>query len=142
ELNTALLREKRQEKELQSTLKQEQETSYYRNIALADREWWANNVDKANQILDDCKPIELRGWEWHYLNHQCRRELLTIHWRTDAVNSVAFSPDGTMLLAASGRLSDNRAKPGELRIWDSTTGHDLFTLKHQKLGIFNAVFSP
>src|SRR6185503_19561503 len=48
----------RQKEELHSTLKREQETAYFRNIALADREWEANNVDRANQILDDCKPVE------------------------------------------------------------------------------------
>src|SRR5207247_2647819 len=41
-------------------------TLYFHRIALAEREWSANNLAGAEQLLDAC-PVDLRGWEWHYL---------------------------------------------------------------------------
>ena len=39
---------------------------YFHRMALAEREWSANNIDRVERLLDDCPP-PLRGWEWHYL---------------------------------------------------------------------------
>src|SRR4051794_6381970 len=39
---------------------------YLSRIALSDREWSANNLSRAVELLDQC-PTDLRGWEWHYL---------------------------------------------------------------------------
>src|SRR5207245_3268213 len=43
-----------------------QQNLYYHRIALAEREWSANNLSRVEQLLDACPP-DLRGWEWHYL---------------------------------------------------------------------------
>src|SRR5262249_59077349 len=44
----------------------ETEQALYDNlIALADREWWANNIAKVEETLKRC-PGKLCGWEWHY----------------------------------------------------------------------------
>src|SRR5437773_940460 len=63
----------------------ERRTSYYERIALAEREWSANNLSRVEQLLDAC-PADLRGWEWRYFKrlrlggvhsagaeHACRR---------------------------------------------------------------------
>src|SRR5262249_49195175 len=46
-------------RELQTTL-------YYHRIALAEREWSANNLGRVEELLEACPP-DLRDWEWHYL---------------------------------------------------------------------------
>jgi serine/threonine protein kinase len=51
---------------LSDSLERERQNSYYQRIALADREWSANNLGRMEQLLDEC-PADLRGWEWHYL---------------------------------------------------------------------------
>src|SRR5262245_61176724 len=53
------------------TLQREQRLSYIRDIALAHREFLANNLPRANQFLERCSP-GFRGWEWRYLTRLCR----------------------------------------------------------------------
>src|SRR5439155_10664063 len=53
DLSKALERERQ-------TLERERQISYYQRIALAEREWSANNLSRVQQLLDDC-PAELRG---------------------------------------------------------------------------------
>src|SRR5262249_43229020 len=36
---------------------------YFHRMALAEREWSANNIDRVDRLLEDC-PRALRGWEW------------------------------------------------------------------------------
>lgn len=51
--------------------------------------------------------------------------LLTLKGHRSDVNSVAFSPDSTRLVSASGYLPE----PGEVKVWDVATGKELLTLK-------------
>src|SRR5262249_28406123 len=44
---------------------------YFNQIALAEREWAANNLTRVDQLLAACDP-ELCGWEWHYLRGRRR----------------------------------------------------------------------
>src|SRR5262249_57440947 len=45
------------------------QTLYFQSIALAEREWSANNLSGVEKLLDAC-PGELRGWEWNYLQRR------------------------------------------------------------------------
>src|SRR5262249_28759513 len=74
------------------------QNSYYQNIALADREWFANNLGRVEQLLEEC-PVDLRGWEWHYLN-RLRHNTLPPLRHDSIVLSLAFSPTSPYL--ASG----------------------------------------
>jgi WD40 repeat protein len=62
------------------------------------------------------------------------RRLLTLRGHRDRVNSVAFSPDGSLLVSAS--------RDHDARVWDARTG----ALVHQLVGHFGSVmdarFSP
>src|SRR5262249_41854519 len=62
QITRALGREKR-------SLEREQQTSYFQRIASAARELAADNLGRAEELLDDC-PATLRGWEWHYLKRR------------------------------------------------------------------------
>jgi|GEM_PF-462214 len=55
----------------EKALRREQRIAYFGKIALAELEWRANHLARANQILDECGPEELRGWEWRYLKRLC-----------------------------------------------------------------------
>ncbi len=59
---------------------------------------------------------------------------VTLAGHTDAVESAAFSPDGTKVVTAS---LDSTAK-----IWDVTTGALLYTLAGHTNALYSAAFSP
>ena len=50
---------------------------YFRQVAAAEREWLANNVGQARGLLAAC-PVELRNWEWHYVNRLCHADQITL----------------------------------------------------------------
>jgi WD40 repeat protein/serine/threonine protein kinase len=100
-------------------------------IALAHREWLANNVARAAEILDEC-PAELRHWEWHYLRRICATDVLTL--RGDINTPVALSPDG-------GRVAAFRADRS-IVVWDAATGRELLTLPGHAGSLGALAFSP
>jgi WD40 repeat protein/Flp pilus assembly protein TadD len=117
---------------------------YFHRIALAYREWWANNPIHAEQLLEEC-PRELRYWEWHYVNRLCHAELLCIHGQdggpeTSDFRHVAFSPDGRLLACAEGKWASG--SPGEVTIWEAATGRRLFTCPCPEGPVFGVAFSP
>jgi WD40 repeat protein/tRNA A-37 threonylcarbamoyl transferase component Bud32 len=122
--------------EREQALQREQETSYFQTIALAAPEVLANNVQRADRLLDSCLP-EYRNWEWHYLKRLCHAELLTLHPRTEPA-CVTFSPDGQRVAAAGGVLG----RPGEINLWDSATGQVLLTITGHADVITDLAFSP
>jgi WD40 repeat protein/serine/threonine protein kinase len=91
---------------------------YYSRMALAEREYSANNIERVKRLLSDCPPA-LRGWEWSYLARRCHQEQLTVRHdsapsESSTVTRVVFSPDGHQLATAS--------RDGFVRLWDSSTG--------------------
>ena len=100
--------------------------AYASGMGLAQRAWEENNVVRARELLAEL-PREaagrnLRGFEWFYLSRLCHPdELATLVGHAGSVTSVAFSPDGQRL--ASGSYDQT------VKIWDSATGKELFTLK-------------
>ena len=89
---------------------------------------------QVEKLLDDC-PTDRRGWEWHYLKRLCHTDLLTLRGHTDAVNGVAYSPDGTRLASAS---SD-----GTVQVWDAITGQEVLPPLRGHTGVVYAVaYSP
>jgi WD40 repeat protein/tRNA A-37 threonylcarbamoyl transferase component Bud32 len=81
-----------------------QQALYFSEIGRARREWLANNVHLAEQILDRCEPA-LRGWEWGYLHRLGHTETLTLRpsW---GVSSLARNRNGRILAAGldNGRV--------------------------------------
>jgi WD40 repeat protein/serine/threonine protein kinase len=105
-------------------LESERQTSYYQNIALAERQLSAGNVGRAEELLNDCSP-NLRGWEWHFLKRQRYGNPPPLK-HSSHPQCVAFSPDGRQI--ASGCFD------GAVQIWDATTGSVLHHLQEGQEG--------
>jgi WD40 repeat protein/serine/threonine protein kinase len=105
---------------------------YYQNIAMADREWSANNLGRVEQLLDAC-PADLRGWEWHYLKG-LRRQTLALLSHDSIVFCVVYSPTGQYLASSS--------RDGAIKVWDAHTGRPLRTFQVEGMSIQSVAFSP
>jgi WD40 repeat protein len=106
---------------------------YAHLIARAERELAANNLGRAEELLDDCPP-PLRGWEWAHLKrlrHGASRDLRD---QTGLVFDAAFSPDGRRLATACGE--------GTVKLWDVETGDRLLTLRGHTEAVHGVAFSP
>lgn len=70
--------------------------------------------------------------------------VLVLDGFTDSVWDVTFSPDGRRIAAAVGFYLNRGlpAKPGEVRVWDATTGKEVYTLKGHTNCVWSASFSP
>jgi WD40 repeat protein/serine/threonine protein kinase len=133
-VSNARIRQEQEDKDLANrhlneSLEREKETSaslrqanYFKQIALAFREWQANQVARADQLLDDC-PDDLRGWEWHYLKRLCHGELLRVPTAGQG-HSPVFSPDALRIaLAADQVISVCDASTGKQVQSIPTKGH-------------------
>src|SRR5205085_2767999 len=74
--------------------------------------------------------IDLRGWEWYYLQRLCHAGLLTIPGQGGA---VALSPDGKLLARVSGPA---------VQMWDATDGKEVPALKVPGGPVGEIAFSP
>jgi eukaryotic-like serine/threonine-protein kinase len=106
---------------------------YFHRIALAHRELSADNLGRAQDLLDEC-PAGLRQWEWYYLQRLCRVEPMILRGSEKGVYGAAFSPDGRRLAAANG--------DGTIRLFNVETGDELLTLPGHKDYVFSVAFSP
>ncbi len=113
----ALQRETGLKNELSDALDQERLALYSYRVSLAQREWEAGRLARADSLLEECPP-HLRRWEWHYLKRQCNPWLLKLPqtYPTDA----KFSPDGKWIAVLGlGRVS----------LWDAATGRTVRRLE-------------
>ena len=62
------------------------------------------------------------------------QQTLTLKGHSEAVNGVAFSPDGKQIVSGS---DDNT-----VRVWDATTGQQSLTLKANSRYVSSVAFSP
>jgi len=102
-------------------------------VELAHREWLADRVERADQLLEDC-PAALRQWEWHYVKRLCHSELLSFSGHTKGVHCLAYSPDGKRLASAG---SDRTVK-----IWDAFTGREILSLPGHFSYVVAVAYSP
>lgn len=113
-------------------LERERRGAYFQRIALAEREWGANNLSGLEELLGQC-PEDLRDWEWHYLK-RLRYGALPPLRHESGVYNVAFSPDGQYLATAT--------KDGFVRLWRAKTGQELRKWPAHETNVPCVRFSP
>ena len=91
---------------------------YAADLHLASLALGDNNLTLTSALLEGQRPTpgqtDLRGFEWRFLWSQCRSdEGRVLAGHTGAVHSVAFSPDGRLLVSGDMR--------GWVRVWDTVT---------------------
>jgi serine/threonine protein kinase len=117
---------------LKQSLERERQNAYYQRIALAEREYAANNLNRMQQLLEEC-PEELRGWEWHYLNRLRYKTLAPLR-HDAAVLCAVFSPDGRRIASSD--------QDGWVKLWDAQTGRELLKFRAHKEHARSVAFSP
>jgi WD40 repeat protein len=111
----------------------ERKTAYARAIGLGHAEWRAGNAGSAEEILGKC-PLDLRGWEWHYLKRLFQaRQSATLDVGTGGARGVAFSPDGARLASAGA--------DGMVRVWDRQTAKEVLTFRGPDEALTAVAFS-
>src|SRR5262249_29048604 len=105
---------------------------YFHRITLAHRELSADNLGRAQELLDDC-PQGLRQWEWHYLKRLCRAEPVVLRDRAH-LHGMAFHPGGRLLAAGGG--------DGTVKIWDWRTGRVIQRLPGHRGFVSSVAFRP
>ncbi len=113
-------------------------------VNLAYREYLDDNVAMADRLLERC-PTDLRAWEWAYARQLGHSELKSfvpssLGWD---VWSVAFSPDGALIAAASGpwfQVGDGLTAAVTVR--SIKTGAEVFGLRGLTGAVQAVSFSP
>jgi WD40 repeat protein/serine/threonine protein kinase len=129
-VSTALIWQTKEE--LCKNLERERRIGYFHRIALAEREWAANDLHRVEQLLEEC-PADLRGWEWNYLKRLRLEGLPELH-HPRAVFSAVFSPDGQWI--ASG------CQDGKVTVWSASTGQKRFAFPAHERYVPSVAFSP
>jgi hypothetical protein len=107
--------------------------TYAHQIALAQREWEANNAGAAWQNPEATRQ-DFRGWEYRYLHTLFNSKQRTFRGHTIRVTCVCFSPDGKRLASAS--------HDGTVRVWGADNGDELLTLNGHMREVTSVAFSP
>jgi WD40 repeat protein/serine/threonine protein kinase len=114
-----MLRANRYAAETRKTAMELAENLYVAEMYLAQHAVLEGNYGLARRRLESLRPVsggkDFRGFEWSYLWRICKGDLLSSwHAHSNAVRSLAVSPDGRLVASAS--YDDHEGK-----IWDSTT---------------------
>jgi eukaryotic-like serine/threonine-protein kinase len=99
---------------------------YVADINLAHQAIIADNRSSAMNILLRHRPRngkepDLRGWEWRYLWQRCQGDAYEFTEGSDAIQSIAISPDGSWFATA--------ARDGRIVVHDYATSHVVATNK-------------
>ncbi|MCI0639533.1 MAG: protein kinase [Gemmataceae bacterium] len=102
-------------------------------VALAHREWLANNAARAETLLDSCTPEQQDTWEWRYLDRMRHSALRTFPGHENIVQALAVHPKRNQVVSVSHDYS--------VLLWDLDTGRKTTLGKHKHLALA-AAYSP
>ncbi len=97
-------------------------------------------LTKARELLAKWRheegKIDLRAWEWYFLDAQCREAPFTVRGHQGQVQAVAWSPDGERLASAD--------RQGVVKVWRLADGGDrpLFEMPAKIGGVAALAWSP
>lgn len=97
-----------------------EDEAYGAKINLAQARLREHSYLSAERLLDWC-PVNLRHWEWGYLQRVCHPELRMFKGRGGFLVGSGFGPDGRTVLAGGA--------DGTVRVWDEATGGLVSTVK-------------
>jgi serine/threonine protein kinase/WD40 repeat protein len=103
------------------------QTLYATDLNLAGTLWQDHDRDRTIEILDRNRPqpnqVDLRGFEWHYLNRECRSGTHSLELPT---GYKSFTPDGSRVFVSIHPDQRIDGKTGlSLREWDVKTGREM-----------------
>jgi len=112
---------------------------YVAEMHLARAAWEEGQLGKARELLRSHLPKlgqeDLRGFEWRYLWRLCQGDALaTLTGHKDFVQCLALSPDGRLLATGSG--------DGAIKLWNTVTRREIFTLQSRTKNIRSLAISP
>jgi WD40 repeat protein/serine/threonine protein kinase len=115
-------------RDLETDLREAAELEAYQSaIVLAQNEIVQQESAAAQRILRNASD-RLRNWEWGYLHRVSDQSLMTLASHSGALTWGQFSSDGTIAVTASA--------DGTLRVWDTRTGAERFTLRGHGVKVF------
>ncbi len=91
-----------------------------------------NAFDKAQELLDECKP-EFRHWEWGRLAYLCRQSVRTCD-AIAPVDAVAWFPDEKRFVTGGW--------DGQVRIWNTDSGELERSIPYGGLYVHGVAVSP
>jgi predicted Ser/Thr protein kinase len=110
---------------------------YLDDMTAANLAWGSNNYAEVRRLLQRWKEADFRGWEWYFLDAQCRERALSVRGHSCAVQAVAWSPEGKRLASADRR--------GMVRVWSLAADKDRPLLEIQTRtggGVAGLAWSP
>jgi hypothetical protein len=116
------------------------EHAYADRITLAQREWDAGAARRARVLLSEAGELQealtpgRHSWECDHLGRRFHQELLVIDSPGVGFSSVAFSPGGQRIAAASWE--------GTAGLWDAASGDPVAVLRGHKGYPLAVAFSP
>src|SRR5262249_41974150 len=108
-------------------------------VAVAEREFSAHNLERAEALLDLCPPDQ-RRWEWHYLKRLCHTELFSLKPGDGPMSCLALSPDGKVLAVGDGHPYQPD-KEGCVRLFDAATLRPISTFPPEHGATMELAFS-
>ena len=112
--------------EVRQTLEREQQTAYYRGILLAEAALLDGRIVRANRILDECQPRELRDWEWRYFKRQCSPTSLKTFPGLIAVHANGLGGGRVLPLSQDAKRLAICGPDGHLKLVDADSGEVKF----------------
>jgi WD40 repeat protein len=89
--------------------------TYFQRVALAEREWSANNFKRAEELMNLC-PTDLRGWEWNYVKRLRGKQMPSLR-HDNTLSDCAVSPDGTQIVILD--------YSGHIHWWEAIAGREI-----------------